>query len=318
MFVPDNRRSHKFMFSLSKNVIKQALDLSPVATLIVDLKADPPAVQYVNQSFEALSGYDAGELIGRPWSRVCDTAAQPNESAAAMSDVALRCHPRLGASDFLKLDLVPLYDGPGTPRYWLGTECQETGAVEQGDSEREALLSVLRDARSHLRRLDGRDAATGVLNRRAFDDLLQRDWILARREQRSVAVMVFKIEHFDAYGDVFGRHAADACLRKVAHAISGSLRRASDLTARYADDSFAVLMGEADEAQAKELAHRIAAKVRGLAIHHPRSTHDRFVSVSCGVVSVIPEGTSSQPDLIAQAEQNRGRPSSAAQRLSAG
>lgn len=306
------------MFSLSKNIIRQALDLSPVATLIVDLKADPPAVQYVNQSFEALSGYDAGELIGRPWSRLCDTAALSGEHTPAMNDVALRCHPRLGAADYLKLDLVPLYDGPGTPRYWLGTESQESGAAEHGDSEREALLSVLRDARTHLRRLDGRDAVTGVLNRRAFDDLMQRDWVLARREQRSIAVMVFRIESFAAYEEVFGRHAADACLRKVAHAISGSLRRAGDLTARYAEDSFAVLMGEADEAQASELANRIAAKVRGLAIHHPRSAYDRFVGLSYGVVSVIPDKSSTQPDLIAQAEQNRGGLSPSVPRLSAG
>jgi len=44
------------MLRLSKNIIKQALDLSPVATVIVDLKADPQEVHYVNQAFEALSG----------------------------------------------------------------------------------------------------------------------------------------------------------------------------------------------------------------------------------------------------------------------
>jgi len=222
-----------------------------------------------------------------------------------MRAVELRCHPRLGAADYLRIDLLPLYDGPGAPRYWLGTEQQPAGQEEHDDNEREALLSVLRDARTHLRRLDGRDSATGVLNRRAFDDLLQRDWILARREKRSVALMVFRLEHFDAYGDVYGRHAADECLRKVAHSISGSLRRAGDLTARCSEDSFAVLMGEADEAQAAELAGRIAEKVRGLAIHHPRSMHDRFVTVSYGVASVIPDGSRSQPDLIAMAEQDQ-------------
>ena len=85
-----------------------------------------------------------------------------------------------------------------------------------------------------------------------------------------------------------------------------SLRREGDLTARYADDCFAVLMGDASEAQAAEMAGRIAAKVRGLAIHHPRSMRDRFVTLSWGVASARPEGLGSRPDLIAQATEAMG------------
>jgi diguanylate cyclase (GGDEF)-like protein len=116
--------------------------------------------------------------------------------------------------------------------------------------------------------------------------------------------MVFRFDSFEAYSDVYGRHAADECLRKVAHAITGSLRRAGDLTARYADDRFVVLMGEADAVQAAQLAERIAARVRGLAIHHPRSAGDRFVTVSYGVASVVPETGHVRPDLIGLAEQD--------------
>ena len=305
------------MVGLSKNIIKQALDLSPVATFIVDLKSEPQAVQYVNQAFEALSGFDAAELVGRPWAPLLESVPDVG-SDTQLREVQFRCHPRLGAAEHMRLDLLPLYEGPGAPRYWLATEQQQVNAAEQHDDEREALLSMLRDARTHLRRLDGRDSATGMLNQRVFEDLLQRDWVLARREQRAVALMVFQLEHYDAYRDVFGRHAADACLRKVGHAISGSLRRAGDLTARYADDRFAVLMGEADETQAAELAQRIAAKVRGLAIHHPRSTQDRFVTVSFGVTSVVPDTSLSRPNLIDLAEQDMVSRPAAAPQLSAG
>ena len=295
------------MFNLSKNIIRQALDLSPVATLIIDLRAEPQTVQYANQAFEALSGYDAGELIGRPWAKLADE----DETNPKPGDVLLHCHPRLGAAAELNFELYPLYDGPGAARYWLATEKQHAEQEEAADPERETLLSVLREARAHLRRADGRDSTTGVLNRRAFDDLLHRDWVLARREQRPLAVMVFQIDCFDSYCDVFGRHAADSCLRKVAHAITGSLRRAGDLTARYGDDRFAVLLGQGDAEQAQERATVIAAKVRELAIHHPRSVRDRFISVSFGVASVTPEALQNQPDLIARAEASlldQGRP----------
>ena len=289
------------MFNLSKNIIKQALDLSPVATLIIDLRAEPQSVQYANQAFEALSGYDAGELGGRPWAKLTDEA---DATAPGQRDVQLHCHPRLGAAEQLQFELYPLYDGPGAARYWLATEKQQSDQDDQQDPERETLLSVLREARAHLRRADGRDGATGVLNRRAFDDLMHRDWVLARREQHSLAVMVFQIDCFDSYLDVFGRHAADACLRKVAHAITGSLRRAGDLTARYGDDRFVVLLGQGDDQQALERAAVIAAKVRELAIHHPRSLRDRFMTVSFGAASVTPEVLQNQSDLISRAEAN--------------
>lgn len=285
------------MFSLSKNIIKQALDLSPVATVIVDLKSRNQPVMYVNQAFEALSGFDASELLGRPWHQLVTSTVESSHEHSGLAE--LRCHPRLGASEHLQLDLLPLYDRPGEPRYWVATEQQQVpGQFEQADRERESLLAVLRDARMHLRRLDGRDSATGVLNQRAFRDLLQRDWVMARREQSSVALLVFQLDSFPGYRDVFGRHSADACLRKVAHSITGSMRRAGDLTARLSDDQFVVLMGQADLVQARELASQIASRVRGLAIHHPRSTQDRFVTVSSGCASIVPESAQASDELL--------------------
>jgi diguanylate cyclase (GGDEF)-like protein len=295
----------KFMFNLNKRIIRQALDLSPVATLIVDLKTHPHPVVYVNQAFEALSGYDAGELIGHPWQELlCDVenAEQLNAEILPGQRALLNCHPRLGVSDTLSLDMLPLYDRPGTPRYWVGTETQQIAVeAEERDEEREALLSVLREARMHLRRLDGRDSATGLLSQRAFDDLLQRDWVMARREKRMLSLVVLRVDGFKAYREVFGRHAADSCLAKVAHAITGSLRRAGDLAARHSDDQFIVLVGNSEKQHVATLAENIAAKVRGLAIHHPRSPVDRFVTVSYGVASGTPSAELHAADLLVQA-----------------
>jgi len=267
------------MFNLDKRIILQALDLSPVATIIVDLKTHDQPVVYLNQAFEALSGYDAGELIGHPWNELLADEAEGDQASGQLA--RLNCHPRLGVADELRLDMLPLYDQPGAPRYWVGTEHHLMHPEENdADSERDALLAVLRDARMHLRRLEGRDSATGLLNKRAFDDLLGRDWIMARREKREVSIMILRVEGFAAYREVFGRHAADSCMAKVAHAITGSLRRAGDLSARFSDDQFIVLAGHCNESQAQTMASKIAAKVRGLSIHHPRSPVDRFVGRS--------------------------------------
>lgn len=289
------------MFNLNKRIIRQALDLSPVATIIVDLKSHPQPVVFVNQAFEALSGYDAGELIGHPWSELLAEEVDAVDLQAGET-ARLICHPRLGVAEELSLDMLPLYDQPGAPRYWVGTERQVAARQdEERDAERDALLSVLRDARMHLRRLDGRDSTTGILNRRAFDDLLERDWMMARREKRTLTAMVLRIDAFGAYREVFGRHAADSCLAKVAHAITGSLRRAGDLTARYSDDQFVVLIGNANEQNSRMMAEKIAAKVHELSIHHPRSPVDRFVTVSYGLANTVPAGGRTAQEFLNEA-----------------
>ena len=59
------------------------------------------------------------------------------------------------------------------------------------------------------------------------------------------------------YRNLFGRHASDSVLRKIAHAINGSLRRAGDFSARYDEARFAALIGSANEIQAQSLAESI-------------------------------------------------------------
>jgi diguanylate cyclase (GGDEF)-like protein len=161
---------------------------------------------------------------------------------------------------------------------------------------------ALRDAQLRLRQTDRTDAVTGLLSRQAFIEVLQRDWVIAGREQRRITVIVFQVDAFDRYRDLYGKHAADSCLRKVAHAITGSLRRAGDMAARVADNRFAALVGSGEENQAREFAAQIARKVRDLAIHHPRSPSGRYVTVAIGFGSEVPVWGETQNSLLQKAE----------------
>jgi diguanylate cyclase (GGDEF)-like protein len=304
-------------------VLKQALDLSPVATIIVDLKSPGHPVVFLNSAFEALSGYDASELIGMSWDELqVNYAMGPHDgdTVARVGETAiLECHPRLGAVEQLILEMMPLYDRPGAPRFWMGAELRRgQEQAEVADSERETLLAVLRDARMQLRRLDGRDSATGVLNRRAFDEMLQRDWVIARREQRQLSLILFRVDALADYREVFGRHAADACLRKVLHAITGSMRRAGDVVARFADDRFIVLLNGCEAEDVMSLAGQIAERVRHLSIHHPRSMNGRFVTVSHGMATELPGASGSPEKLIAVAEESLGQAAPDASAVNAG
>ncbi|MGI9309444.1 MAG: diguanylate cyclase domain-containing protein, partial [Gammaproteobacteria bacterium] len=288
--------------------LMQMLDLCPLGMVLIDATGSRQQIVYVNRAFETLTGHGADELRGQG---IAELAAEPaeverlnNSSGSTVSRLGFRCNDSEGAKLTLELEIRPIFNGPGRPSFWLGLEQRvATVDAEEFDEDGDSLQEVLHDATARLRQLDGCDRSTGILTRRAFDELAHRDWVIARREQQSLAMIVFRLDAFADYEDVFGRHAAESCLRKVAHAITGSLRRAGDLAARYSDDQFVALVGNIDEASAASLAQRVADKVRELSIHHPRSPASRFVTVSYGAAVEVPPWTESTSYLADKAEE---------------
>lgn len=262
-------------------------------------------VVYVNTAFEALTGLDAGSVIGGRLSELVTDGRVPERSSPRLADGSEHVEQcwRLKGGGELRLNVrqAPLYERPGKPSFWLLTALAPVGA-ETLDGEA-ALRDALHDARRRLKRLERTDSATGVPNEGAFSEILQRDWAIARRERRRLGVVVFQVDHLDEYRDSLGRHATDSVLRKIAHAINGSLRRAGDFGARLDDNRFAVLLGSADETQVEEFADRAAKKVANLAIPHPRSPVARHITISSGAASAVPEWTSECNTFLETAER---------------
>lgn len=300
------------MLDIEKTILFQALDHLPLGLLIIDAREPCWSIVYVNPVIGQLTGLEVDSLIGSPWhAMLCD----PDELDAqkerltghhtlVVRRLKQRWQSRAGIALDVNLQVTPLYERPGQPAYWLVTaEAADAGSE---DSDRSALHAALRDAQMRLRQVDRIDPVTGLLNRQAFEETLARDWAIARREGRRITVILFQIDAFDRYRDLYGKHAADSCVRKLAHAITGSLRRAGDLAARVADDRFACLIGSAPAEAAAQFAAQIARKVRELAIHHPRSPVGRFVTVSFGISTELP-GRKDDCLLLQKAEADVGR-----------
>lgn len=132
------------------------------------------------------------------------------------------------------------------------------------------------------------DKLTGLLRRSYFDDQVKREWGMAQRESRRLSLLLFDLDCYSQYKEVFGGSGADQSFKRIARAISGCFRRASDLCGRFDDDQIAVLATGLDLVQAKAMAETVIARVRELAVHHPRSAVSRFVTASAGVVSCVP------------------------------
>ena len=146
------------------------------------------------------------------------------------------------------------------------------------------------------------DRLTGLFTLPYLEELLKRDWAVAQREHRSIAVFAVDIDSLDLYNATFGRAAGDSTIRRVAHVISGCLRRASDVTARIDGGSLVAFAPGLEHDQALRVGQTMTERVRELRIHHPRSAVLRYVSVSVGVCAVTPENADNPASLLEQVQ----------------
>lgn len=137
------------------------------------------------------------------------------------------------------------------------------------------------EANRKLEALSYQDALTGVANRRAFDEALDREWRRGIRSKRPLALLMMDIDCFKAFNDTYGHQSGDRCLTRVAEALSSIVHRAGDQVARYGGEEFAALLPETDRPGAAAIAERMRAAVERLQIPH-KEAPGGYTTVSVG------------------------------------
>ncbi len=102
---------------------------------------------------------------------------------------------------------------------------------------------ALRDQHAQLREAAFTDPLTGACNRRFVDRFLAAAIEQARRERRTVTVLVFDVDGLKAFNDRFGHAAGDEILRETVR-LMRSVTRPSDKVCRIGGDEFAVIFHE--------------------------------------------------------------------------
>jgi diguanylate cyclase (GGDEF)-like protein len=164
-----------------------------------------------------------------------------------------------------------------------------------------ARTSELEQARTEMERLAMLDGLTQLLNRRALDLALEREWSRAQRHAQPLSALMLDVDFFKAYNDHYGHPEGDRCLQAVAEVMCEQARRGGDLVARYGGEEFCVLVAD-DADQALPLAERIRAAVVALGIAHNASEVADHVTVSIGVATRTPDGAMPASVLLERAD----------------
>jgi diguanylate cyclase (GGDEF)-like protein len=164
-----------------------------------------------------------------------------------------------------------------------------------------ALADRIRSAEREATRLTAfayLDQLTGIANRRAFDEALDREWRRATRTLRPLSLLIFDIDHFKAYNDTNGHPAGDEALRLVATEIARAARRPGDFAARYGGEEFALILAETPRDGAFAAAESVREAVRALEVVY----NGVLLTVSAGCATLVPADGDDASSLIAFAD----------------
>lgn len=162
-----------------------------------------------------------------------------------------------------------------------------------------ARTDELNAANARLRELSYRDALTGLGNRRALLEALERH--AADGVAECMALVFVDVDHFKDYNDHHGHPAGDEALRCVAEALRGCAP-ADAVVARYGGEEFACLLPRGDGEQAMAIAECIRAAVAARRVPVPGSAQTRTVTISAGVASRPVGGRDQAEQLLRDAD----------------
>ena len=124
---------------------------------------------------------------------------------------------------------------------------------------------ALNESVARLEELAQIDFLTGLLNRRAFMALANREVANSIRHKQPLSLMLFDIDHFKRINDRYGHGTGDRVLTEVANAVSKTCRE-SDLICRWGGEEFVVLLQSATPGEAKLLAARMRETIQNLSL----------------------------------------------------
>jgi len=224
------RRAHERQL----NLYKRALNAASNGVIITNTGGPDHPIEYVNPAFERITGYAAGEVIGRDSRFMAPPGLdedERNRMRQALQEqrsvhVVLRNLRKDGELVWNDLHITPVHDDNGQVTHFVGILVDVTASKQRAD---------------HLEHEINHDSLTGLANRTLLWDRLDHAVHLAQRHQTLVAAVLIDLDNFKTINDTFGHDAGDAVLKVVARRLQATVRD-SDTVARMSGDEFVMVL----------------------------------------------------------------------------
>lgn len=176
--------------------------------------------------------------------------------------------------------------------------------LKKKNDDLEYLINFKEKLLKELQLISLTDSLTGLYNRRMLEKFMDTEWKRAMRTQNVISAIMIDIDNFKLYNDTYGHLMGDKCLITIAHIIKGALKRPSDLAVRYGGEEFCCILPETNLSGTIKIAVDILESIRKEHIAHENSIICPYVTVSLGVVAIIPNKNELWEDLLQGADNN--------------
>lgn len=182
--------------------------------------------------------------------------------------------------------------------------CLVESELEREINDYQKTEAELQKANEVLENLSTLDALTQLANRRRFDEYLSTSWQQLEAVRGGLSLILIDVDYFKDYNDNYGHQAGDDCLIQLAEAMQATVAESEDaLVARYGGEEFAIVLPHTHAGEAVNAAESLRFQLRNLKIPHARSSVSPWVTVSLGIVSLVPTLHQSPGALVALADR---------------
>ncbi len=147
---------------------------------------------------------------------------------------------------------------------------------------------LLRESAVKSRELALKDALTGIWNRQALDEDLEKEFVRWQRYQKPLSLVMWDIDFFKRVNDTYGHAAGDKVLKTVARLFKQETRNA-DFIARFGGEEFVGIFPETRLEDALSLANKIREKLQNSKFHYEHKPVP--ITASAGLATFRPNDT---------------------------
>jgi len=158
-------------------------------------------------------------------------------------------------------------------------------------------------ANEKLKALSITDELTKLNNRRSFLEYMDITWKQCHRLNLPITVLMIDVDYFKKYNDSLGHLEGDKALIAIANCLKNNIKRETDFVARFGGEEFVCLLPFIEKDNALEFANSLVQNIEDMKIPHPMSSHSKYVTISVGMASVVPNDNNTHKQLLDEADK---------------
>lgn len=143
----------------------------------------------------------------------------------------------------------------------------------------------LRKEAEKSRHLALKDALTGIWNRQALNEMMEKEHDRWQRYQRPLSIVIWDVDFFKRVNDNYGHDAGDKVLKTIARIFQQATRDA-DFIARFGGEEFVGVFPETRLEDALALANKIRKKIATSKFHYEQKPVP--ITASAGLATFSP------------------------------